>query len=331
MALARLFAVWLLGKACSSTAAARSWLQRQQHLPLRPEDTKVGGRLGARLRAGAEHGLLPPAGAAATWPGAQPAGRPAAAGAAGSEARLAPLPPAAQELQRELDELDAARLAGSRPAAQHHAARAAFGAPALAAAGAQQPSRLSAAAGPGQHASGPPQSAFMTMTGSMEEIWDEAVQQQQNHFQQQQGPAQQRHGSLGSGSSSAAAGAPGSGPSWGLPGLADTVRGWAGSAAGAVQQAVARLSGSGASAPASSASAGALEGSRAGADTTAVLIGAGVAVVVAYSIYAERQNIRRGMRKGATSVRRGLGEVMGMALGLSPSPMAAVPNARHLQ
>jgi hypothetical protein len=74
-----------------------------------------------------------------------------------------------------------------------------------------------------------------------------------------------------------------------------------------------------------------LEGSRAGADTTAVLIGAGVAVVVAYSIYAERQNIRRGMRKGATSVRRGLGEVMVMALGLSPSPMAAVPNARHLQ
>jgi hypothetical protein len=170
----------------------------------------------------------------------------------------------------------------------------------------------------------------MTMTGSMEEIWEEALQQQQQ--QQHTAGLQQRQQDRHRRSSSASGGA--AAATCGMGGLAATIRDWASSAAGAVQQGVARLSGSGAAAAAAAGgAAGAAEGGTAGmgADRTAALVGAGLAVVVAYSVYVERQSIRRGLGKGAGAVRRGLREVMGMALGLSPSPMAAVPNGRHLQ
>ncbi len=226
-----------------------------------------------------------------------------------------------QELLRELDELDAARLASSLSAQQHHKARAAFAAAAQQQQQQQQQhghlhQSRSGAAGPAaaQHASAAQHSSFVTMTGSMEEIWDAAVLQGiAAQAAQQQGRDKAQHGSS-------------------TGGIGDTVRGWASSISSTASGAWQLVTGSRTSS--SSSGAGGASGeaeARPRVDPTVAAVGAGLAVVVAYSLYAERQNIRKGLRKGAHTVRRGVAEVLGMALGLAPSPMAAVPSTRHLQ
>lgn len=224
---------------------------------------------------------------------------------------------------RELDELDATRLASSLSAQQHHhKARAAFAAqqqqhghPHQARPGA---AAMAGPAGPGaaRHASAAQHSSFVTMTGSMEEIWDAAVLQgSAAQAAQQQARDKAQHGSS-------------------TGGIGATVRGWASSIGSTASGAWQMVTGSSSRASSSSSGAGGASGeAEAGprVDRTVAALGAGLAVVVAYSLYAERQNIRKGLRKGAHTVRRGAAEVLGMALGLAPSPMAAVPSTRHLQ